>query len=172
MTYMTPSLPGRHEAHERCPAQQENTRLIATTRPLRCAASILAFTALALAASGCAAIRANEAAERSHEIAETERLLVSAGFQMELANTPESLARLRALIAHRVVRSSRDGQARYVYADPDRCRCLYVGDPKQYEMYKKLTLRAWEHELSKQAPMATEASDPWSSGYFNLSPQP
>lgn len=146
--------------------------MIATTGPIRCMASILAFTGLTLAATGCAAIRANEAAERSHEIAETERILVAAGFQIEPANTPKSLAQLRALIAHRVVRSSRDGQPRYVYADPDRCRCLYVGDPKQYETYKTLTFHAWEHELSKEAPMATEASDPRSSGYFELSPQP
>jgi hypothetical protein len=115
---------------------------------------------------------ANEAAERSSEIAERERLLAAAGFQIDPANTPESLAELRTLIAHRVVRSSRDGQSRYVYADPDRCQCLYVGDSKQYEMYKKLTLQAWEHKLSEEAPIATEASDPRSSGYFDLSPQP
>jgi hypothetical protein len=144
--------------------------MIATA--IRCTGSILAFTALALAATGCATIRANEAAERSHEIAQTERILAAAGFQIEPANTPESLAQLRALITHRVVPSSRDGQPRYVYADPDRCRCLYVGDPRQYEMYKKLRLDAWEHELSIAAPMATEASDPRSSGYFDLSPQP
>ena len=144
----------------------------ATSKPVRCTASILAFTVLALAAIGCAAIRADEAAERAHEVAETERILSAAGFQVEPANTPESLAQLRTLTAHRVMRSSRDGQPRYVYADTDGCRCLYAGGPKQYEMYRKLTLHAWEHELSEEAYMATEASDPRSSGYFDLSPRP
>jgi hypothetical protein len=146
--------------------------MIATLGPIRCAASILAFTALALAATGCAAIRAHEAGERAQEAAETERILTAAGFQIEPADTPERLAQLRTLTAHRVVRSSRDGQPRYVYADPDGCQCLYVGDPKQYEKYRKLTLRAWGKALSEEAPMATEASDPRSFGYFDLSPQP
>ena len=146
--------------------------MIAISEPVRSTASILAFTALALTAIGCAAIRANEATEGAHDVAETERMLSAAGFQIEPANTPESLAQLRTLTAHKVTKSSRDGQPRYVYADPDGCRCLYAGGPKQYEMYRKLTLRAWEHELSEEAPMATEASDPRSDGYFDLSPQP
>jgi|RhiMetdeSRZDD1v2_1073273.scaffolds.fasta_scaffold113013_6 hypothetical protein len=146
--------------------------MIATLGPIRCAASILAFTALALAATGCAAIRANEAGERAQEAAETERILTAAGFQIEPADTPERLTQLRTLPAHRVVRSSRDGQPRYVYADPDGCQCLYVGGPKQYEKYKTLTLRAWEKELSEEAPMATEASDPRGYDDFDLSPQP
>ena len=30
---------------------------------------------------------------------------------------------------------------RYVYADPDVCTCVYVGDEQQYEKYQKLKVQ-------------------------------
>src|SRR5713101_4115697 len=47
----------------------------------------------------------------------TEQLLANAGFHMKLADTPEERA----------------NQLYYVYADPDLCKCLYVGTSMQYE---------------------------------------
>jgi len=65
----------------------------------------------------------------------TEQLLASAGFQKKVADSPEKLAHLetltpvRKLVAHR-----RDGNLHYVYADPETCKCLYVGTAAQYQL--------------------------------------
>jgi hypothetical protein len=39
------------------------------------------------------------------------------------------------------VRYSRDGQPQYVYADPETCKCLYVGDEQRYQKYQELSLQ-------------------------------
>ena len=41
----------------------------------------------------------------------------------------------------RVVRYTRDGQPQYVYADPETCKCLYVGDEQRYQKYQELSLK-------------------------------
>src|SRR5229473_7431238 len=90
--------------------------------------------ALGLSVTGCAAIRA-------HQTAETEQVLAAAGFQVEPADTPEKLAHLQTLTPRKVVQDMRDGQPQYVYADPETCKCLYVGDEKRYQRYQELSLQ-------------------------------
>jgi len=64
----------------------------------------------------------------------TQRLLAGAGFQKKVADTPEKLAHLETITpARRLVAHRRDGQLYYVYADPETCKCLYVGTPAQYQ---------------------------------------
>ncbi len=64
----------------------------------------------------------------------TEQLLANAGFHMKLADTPEKLANLSTLTPRRtLIPQERDNQLYYVYADPDLCKCLYVGTSMQYE---------------------------------------
>ena len=87
---------------------------------------LVPMIALILALTGCAAIRANE----THW---TEQLLTAAGFQAEPAATAEELAHLRTLEARVFVKEMQNGEARYVYADPDVCQCLYVGSERQYQ---------------------------------------
>src|SRR5258707_5370182 len=89
--------------------------------------------ALGLSVTGCATIRA-------HQTAETEQVLAAAGFQVE-PDTPEKLAHLQTLTPRKVVRDVRDGQPQYVYADPQTCKCLYVGDEKRYQRYQELNLQ-------------------------------
>jgi hypothetical protein len=100
----------------------------------RWAIPMLALVALGLSVTGCAAIRA-------HQTAETEQILSAAGFQVEPADTPEKLAHLQTLTPRKVVRDTRNGQPQYVYADPERCKCLYVGDEKRYQRYEELSLQ-------------------------------
>lgn len=95
---------------------------------------LVPMIALILALTGCAAIRANE----THW---TEQLLTAAGFQAEPAATAEELAHLRTLEARVFVKEMRNGEARYVYADPDVCRCLYAGSERQYQTYQKLLVQ-------------------------------
>jgi hypothetical protein len=95
---------------------------------------------LTLALTGCAAIRANE----THW---TEQLLTAAGFQAEPAATVEELAHLESLKPRTFVRETQSGEVRYVYADPDTCRCLYAGSEQQYQTYQKLRV---EKEISEE----------------------
>ena len=95
---------------------------------------ILPLVALSLSVTGCAAIRA-------HQTVETEQVLAAAGFQVKPADTPEKLAHLQTLTPRKVVRYSRDGQPQYVYADPETCKCLYVGDEQRYQKYQELSLQ-------------------------------
>jgi hypothetical protein len=64
---------------------------------------------------------------------QTEELLAAAGFDQKLADTPGKLAHLQTLTpARKLVAQERDGHLYYVYADPDLCKCLYVGTAAQY----------------------------------------
>ena len=101
---------------------------------MRWTTRILPLVALGLSVTGCAAIRA-------HQAVETEQVLAAAGFQVKPADTPEKLAHLQTLTPRKVVRYSRDGQPQYVYADPETCKCLYVGDEKRYQRYQELSLQ-------------------------------
>ena len=93
---------------------------------------VLAWVVAALA--GCATIR-------RHETLDTEQLLSAAGFQMKLGDSPQKVASLRALSPRRLVALERAGRLHYVYADPEVCRCLYVGLEPQYQEYRRLVLR-------------------------------
>ena len=65
----------------------------------------------------------------------TEQLLASAGFQKKVADSPAKLAHLETLTpARKLVTHRRDGHLYYVYADPETCKCLYVGTAAQYQL--------------------------------------
>src|SRR5262245_66168160 len=83
---------------------------------------------------GCATIRAADT--RS-----TEAMTSAAGFHMEAADTPERLTQLESLPPRRIAVRTSNGQASYVYPDPDVCKCLYVGTESQYQQYQKLQLQ-------------------------------
>ena len=118
-------------------------------RPLtRWTRPILPIILVGLAATGCATIRA-------HQAAESEQVLSAAGFVMKPADTPERLAELQKLAPRTVVRHVRDGQARYVYADPDTCKCLYVGDERQFQKYQELSL---QKKIADEQLSAAEAN--------------
>ncbi len=90
--------------------------------------------ALVAVASGCAAIRKDEAQQ-------DENLLFAAGFKAKPADSPAKLAQLKALPPLKMEVRSRDGQVGYSYADPYNCKCLYVGGPQQYQEYRKLAVK-------------------------------
>src|SRR5271169_6233145 len=54
-------------------------------------------------------------------------LLSSAGFRVKIANDPAGQKALRALPAHRFVIHRDGGVAHYVYAEPVRCVCIFIG---------------------------------------------
>jgi hypothetical protein len=108
-----------------------------------------------LAATGCSAIRRDEA--RSEE-----NLLAAAGFQMRAADTPERQAQLQAQPALKMQMRAKDDAVVYTYADPYNCKCLWVGGPEQYEKYKKLALKQQVAQDQMEAAEAEEeASLDW-----------
>jgi len=98
--------------------------------------------------SGCASVRQREAAD-------TERLLTAAGFQQRLADSPEGLAHLRTMPPLKLVARNEDGRVVYIFADPESCRCLYVGGAKEYATYQRLVL---QQEVRREVDAG---SGPW-----------
>jgi hypothetical protein len=111
---------------------------------------MLAFI-VALPLTGCAAIQRSEAKD-------TEQLLAAAGFQAKPAETPEKLTNLRTMPPRQLVSRAKDGSMVYTYADPDYCQCLYVGGPKEYSAYQRLTV---EKEIAQERLDAAMDWDMW-----------
>ena len=69
--------------------------------------------------------------------------LVAAGFRALPADTHakrEQLAALPNLLF--ATKTTKSGKRRWLLADPDRCRCLYVGDDAAYQRYGDMELAA------------------------------
>lgn len=81
----------------------------------------------------------------------TESLLSQAGFEALGAQTPEQSEQLRWLDQQILVRHRTAAGARFVYADEAGCDCLYVGDQRAYERYRKLF-------VARDKPMLAEAN--------------
>jgi hypothetical protein len=63
------------------------------------------------------------------------------------------------------VRDVRDGQPQYVYADPQTCKCFYVGDEQRYQKFQELSLQKKIADEQLSAARANwEASMNWWGG--------
>lgn len=70
-----------------------------------------------------------------------DRNLIAAGFVMRAADTPGKMARLKAIAPYRFTTRTKDGARYYIYADPNDCKCAFVGYQKAYDAYRDM-LRA------------------------------
>lgn len=68
----------------------------------------------------------------------TGMLLEDAGFKMREANTPQKMERLRSLTPHKLIARKKNGVPYYLYADPDDCKCLFIGDQIAFENYRAM----------------------------------
>ncbi len=90
----------------------------------------------------------------------TENLLSQAGFRQIPADTPQKLAHLKTLPERKLVaRTSSKGKKYYVYADPDGCKCLYIGDPPQYQSYQRIAQQ--QQAQQSEAPGGVEEAREW-----------
>lgn len=64
--------------------------------------------------------------------------MVDAGFVMRTADTPQKLARLRLLPPLKFIARSRPGGRYFLYADPDVCKCLFVGNQAALQAYRDM----------------------------------
>ena len=115
------------------------------------------FAALAIALAGCTAIPKKQAAQ-------AQQLLAAAGFELQMADTPERLATLQSVVPQRKVFSvaTADGP-RFVYADAEYCQCAYVGDQQAHERYQRMVIKqrlAAEQDMAAQ--MGDDAAMNWS----------
>lgn len=88
----------------------------------------------ALAVAGCTAIRRDNTLQ-------TERTLAAAGFQMKFADDAAKLQDVQSVDPQRtVLPRSHDGETRFVYADAEFCKCMYVGSADAYQRFQKLSI--------------------------------
>ena len=79
--------------------------------------------------------------------AQSEDMLVAAGFEVKTADTPQAIEKLKALPQRKFIRHQVDGEFHYLYADTSHCQCLYTGTEKDFLAYEQLVReRRVQHE--------------------------
>src|SRR5262245_55874249 len=68
----------------------------------------------------------------------TDQRLVDAGFVMRRADTPDKLARARALPQRKFVSRTHRGQRYYLYAELEVCKCVFVGDARALQSFRTM----------------------------------
>lgn len=107
---------------------------------------LVASIATTLVMAGCAGQGAKS----------TENTLAAAGFNVRYADTPQKITHLDKLTQHKLIEHSKDGKPAYVYADAEGCKCMYVGDEKDYQQYQKLALK---QQIADQQMISAEMVD-------------
>jgi hypothetical protein len=65
--------------------------------------------------------------------------LTSAGFRAQFANDAPGKKAMRALPPHRfVIHALARGDARYLYAEPQHCVCVFIGTKAAYDSYRTM----------------------------------
>ena len=64
--------------------------------------------------------------------------LSSSGFRVQLANDPAGKKAMHALPVHRFVVHNVGGEARYLYAEPQHCNCVFIGTAQAYSTYRNM----------------------------------
>src|SRR5215471_15471744 len=114
----------------------------------RSATNIARLTILTMVLlTGCATIRRLQARD-------TEELLTAAGFKQQLVGAADTKPLDEP--PYRLVSRTKGGTVQYTYADPENCRCVYLGGAKEYTEYRRL---ATERRLDDERRRAAE--DVW-----------
>ena len=71
----------------------------------------------------------------------TDQEMAAAGFRQFPADTPEKMSRLRTLRPLLFNLGRREGKPYYTLADPDGCRCLWVGGQAAYQRLQDLEIQ-------------------------------
>jgi hypothetical protein len=64
--------------------------------------------------------------------------LEDTGFVMRPALTPRQLERVKLLPPHQFIARTKNGQRYFLYADPDLCKCIFVGNALAMANYQGL----------------------------------
>ena len=80
--------------------------------------------------------------------------LEDVGFIMRPANTPAEVERLTLLPPRKFIARTANGRRYYIYADPDYCKCAFVGNELAMKNYQNLI------SPPPQAPMTVGSGPP------------
>jgi hypothetical protein len=108
--------------------------------------------ALAAMLHACASLQ-------QQQVQATENLLAAAGFKIRPADTPQKMSHLTTLQPFKLIGRSKDGQFVYTYADPEFCKCLYAGGPKEYQEFERLKFQ--KQQAATELMASEETSMDW-----------
>jgi len=94
---------------------------------------VICAVTMAAALDGCALTPQQKALK-------LEPTLSAAGFKMLPADTPKRQEVLASVPPYQLRYFIHNGKPRYLYADPDNCNCIYVGNQLAYQHYEQLKL--------------------------------
>jgi hypothetical protein len=126
-----------------------------STTPL---AGIFLIAAFSAALLGCGSIKQSiepQPPTPEQQAEQVEPMLSAAGFRMLPADTPERQKQLESLVPLSVnYYIGKTGNLHYYMADPDYCKCMYIGTEENYQQFEKLKLNqqyaAKEGEISRE----------------------
>jgi hypothetical protein len=99
--------------------------------------------------------------------------LSSAGFKVHFANDDAGKKALRALPPHRfVIHDLGSGNARYLYAEPQHCACVFIGTEAAYQNYRGILGQPLPQADSVSADYKTQASALLVGDPVNMAGQP
>ena len=84
--------------------------------------------------------------------------LSSAGFRVQLANDPAGQKAMRALPAHRFVVHKVGDEARYFYAEPQHCVCIFIGTQHAYDTSRNMLSQPLKPTDNVPADYKTQSS--------------
>jgi len=84
--------------------------------------------------------------------------LSSAGFRVQVANDAEGKKALHALPPHRFVIHRYGNDARYLYAEPNHCVCIFIGTQSAYRSYREMLASAFDQPDFVSPDYKTQAS--------------
>jgi hypothetical protein len=131
---------------------------------------------------GVLALLVAACASEETEVRSTEQMLAAAGFQMVPADTIERHNQLELTPSHQLLTLATppgsSSPVAHVYADPDVCHCLWVGNPQNYQRFQQLAFqqqlaaeRLQAAQLEASGPIDWDLWGPWGPGEVVVVPR-
>jgi len=107
------------------------------------------------------------ACAHSKDTTNVQTMLAAAGFQMKLADTPEKLSYVQSFAQRKIIPVQRAGETepRYVWADAQDCKCMYVGTQSQYQAFANLAVQEKIARENYEAAQLAATVDGWQPGW-------
>ena len=127
-------------------------------RPTTSLALVFLIAALSAALAGCGSIKQSvepQPPTPEQQAEQLEPILSAAGFRMLPADTPQRQQQLQSLVPMQVnYYVGKTGTLHYYMADPDYCKCMFIGTEEDYQKFEQLKLNeqfnAKEGEISRE----------------------
>jgi hypothetical protein len=137
------------------------------TRPISSVVFCVLIAAISAALAGCSSVSNSlepQPPTPEQQAEQLEPMLSAAGFRMLPADTPERQQQLATLVPLDVnYYVGKTGTLHYYMADPNYCKCMYIGSEENYQQYEKMKLnqqfQAQEGEVSRENLEAIQMED-------------